>query len=129
MLISPELSFRGLPTRAAATYPAVQRDISILILVGCPDNKEKDRKAMKMLEEAQRIYGLFKSAHLEPTGDDKIDKQTLFFGRLDTSLQGTKLLDPKFNVQTLIAAFVDRRLVKSDESKNWAWRERKLPYE
>ena len=83
VLISPELSFRGLPTRTAIVYPAVQRDMSVLILVG-----KQDRKAT---EEARRIYGLFKSGHLEPTGDDKIDKQTLFFGKLDTSLQGTKL--------------------------------------
>ena len=121
VLISPELSFRGLPTRIAITYPAVQSDISVLILVG-----KLDRKA---LQEATRINGLFKSAHLEPTGDDKIDRQTLFFGKLDTSLQGTKLLDPKFNVQGLIADFIYRRLVKSDESKEWTWRQRKFPHE
>jgi len=121
VLISPELSFRGLPTRNAATYPAVQRDIALLILVG-----QQDRRA---LEESKRIHGLFRNAHPEPTGDDKLDKQTLFFGKLDTRLQGTKLLDPKFNVQGLIAEFVDRRLVKSDESKEWTWRERKVPHE
>jgi pimeloyl-ACP methyl ester carboxylesterase len=121
VLISPELSFRGLPIREAATYPPVQHDIAILILVG-----KRDRKAAA---EAGRIYGLFKSSHPEPTGEDKIEKQTLFFGKLDTSLEGTKLLDAKFNVQGLIADFVERRLVKSDESKQWGWKERKYPYE
>ena len=121
VLISPELTFRGLPIREAATHPVVQHDIALLILVGKQDHKA--------LQEAMRIHGLFKSSHPKPAGDDKIDKQTLFFGGLDTSLQGTKLLDPKFNVQGLIADFVDRRLVKSDESKEWTWKERKFPYE
>jgi pimeloyl-ACP methyl ester carboxylesterase len=121
VLISPELTFRGLPVRDAAAYPAVQQDIAMLILVGKQDHKAA--------EEAKRIYGLFKSSHPEPTGDDKGDKQTLFFVKLDTSLQGTKLLDPKFNVQGFIADFIDRRLVKSDESRDWTWKERKFPYE
>jgi alpha-beta hydrolase superfamily lysophospholipase len=120
VLISPELSFHGLPTRPAAVYPAVQSDISVLILVGRQDHKA--------LQEATRIHGLFRSAHPEPTGDNKLDKQTLFFGKLDTKLQGTKLLDPKFNLQGIIADFIFRRLVKSDESREWPWRERKFPH-
>ena len=38
------------------------------------------------------------------------------------------LLDPKFNVSALIADFIYRRLVKSEESREWTWRERKLPH-
>ena len=121
VLISPEWSLPGLPLAQAARNPAVQRDIAMLILVG-----KEDAKAM---DEAKRVYGLFENSHLEPTGDDKIDKQTLFFGKLATSLQGTKLLDPKFNVQGLIADFVYRRLVKSEESRDWTWKERKFPHE
>ena len=119
VLISPEWSFRGLPIQAAATYPEVQSDIAMLILVG-----KQDPKA---LEEAKRIYGLFKTYHPEPAGDNKIDKKTLFFGKLDTKLQGTKLLDPKFNVQAIIADFIYRRLVKSEESREWTWQEQKFP--
>jgi pimeloyl-ACP methyl ester carboxylesterase len=121
VLISPELSFRGLPVRKAASYPPVQHDISIMILVG-----KQDAKA---LAEARRINGIFAKSHPEPTGDDKLDKQTLFLGELDTSLQGTKLLDPKFKLPEVIADFIDRRLVKSDAAKEWTWRERKFPYE
>ena len=121
VLISPELSFRGLPIRKAVAYPPVQRDISILILVG-----KADAKAMG---EAKRIYSMFEKSHPEPAGDNKLDKQTLLFWGFDTSLQGTKLLDPKFDVQGLIADFVNRRLVKSDAAKEWTWRERKFPYE
>ncbi len=121
VLISPKWKFTGLPLTAAISNPAVQKDISMLILVG-----KQDPRAMA---EATRIHGIFARSHPEPEGDDKIDKQTLFLGRLDTSLQGTKLLDPKFNVQGLIADFVYRRLTKSDESKEWVWKQRKFPHQ
>jgi hypothetical protein len=121
VLISPERSFRGLPVKAAAAYPAVQQDIALLILVG-----KKDAKAF---EEGKRIHGLFERSHPEPAGGDKIDRKTLWFGKFDTSLQGTKLLDPKFNVPSIIADFILRRLEKSEESKEWAWRERRVPHE
>jgi pimeloyl-ACP methyl ester carboxylesterase len=120
VLISPEPSFRGLPIRAATTNPVIQRDIAMLILVG---NKEA-----KAFGDARRICGFFERFHPEPTGDDKNDKKTLFFVKLDTSLQGTKLLDPKFNVPDLITDFLYRRLTKSPESKTWTWQERKVPY-
>lgn len=121
VLISPKWRFTGLPLNAAVAVPAVQHDIALLILVG-----KQDPRA---LAEAVRIHDIFSRAHPEPTGDDKTDRQTLFLGRLDTSLQGTKLLDPKFNVQGLIADFVYRRLMKSDESKEWGWKLRKFPHE
>jgi pimeloyl-ACP methyl ester carboxylesterase len=120
VLISPEPSFRGLPIRAATAYPAVQRDMAMLILVG-----KQDGKALK---EAKGIHDIFEKYHPEPTGDNKIDKKTLFFGKLDTSLQGTMLLDPKFNVSAIIADFIYRRLVKSEESKEWTWKDRKVPH-
>jgi pimeloyl-ACP methyl ester carboxylesterase len=121
VLISPELSFRGLPVRKAAAFPPVQRDISIMILVGAENSKA--------LTEAKRIHGIFKQSHPEPTGEDKLDRQTLLLGELDTSLQGTKLLDPKFKLPAVIADFINRRLVKSEAAKDWTWRERKFPYE
>ena len=140
VLISPEQSFRGLPTRAATAYPAVQRDIAVLILVGKQDSKA--------LEEAKRIHGIFERHHPEPTGDDKADKKTLWFLLVDTNLQGTKLLDPKLGprielyahakgvkkddpkitVHDLIADFINRRLVKSEESKAWTWKDLKVPH-
>ncbi|NLF07399.1 MAG: alpha/beta hydrolase [Pirellulaceae bacterium] len=121
VLISPEWSFRGLPLRRAAGNEIVQSNISMLILVG-----KRDGKAMS---QAKRIHGIFERFHPEPTGDDKLDRQTLFLGGLDTSLQGTKLLDPRFNVAGIIADFVDRRLQKSSESREWTWKERKFPHQ
>ena len=74
--------------RDATAYPAVQRDISMMILVG--------KQNAKAMEEAKRIHGIFEKFHPEPTGDDKNDKKTLFWMiKLDTKLQGTKLLDPE----------------------------------
>ena len=125
VLISPELSFRGLPTRQPTAYPAVQGDIAIMVLVGKQDNKA--------LEEAKRIHAIFERFHPEPSGEtmtdeEKADVTTLFFFQYDTSLQGTKLLDPKFNIAETIASFVYLRLVKSPESRQWVWRERKVPH-
>jgi len=119
VLISPEWSFRGLPVSRALRHPAVQREISMLILVG-----KQDPKA---LSEAKRIYSMLERFHPIPEGDDKVEKQTLFFGGFDTSLQGTKLLDPKFNVSGLIVEFIRRRLINSEEAKRWNWQERKTP--
>jgi pimeloyl-ACP methyl ester carboxylesterase len=118
VLISPEHVFHGLPIRALSAQ--VIPDVAVLILVGKQDSKAQ--------EEAKRIHGMFERYHPEPTGDNKTDRKTLFFGKLDTSLQGTKLLDPKFNVSALIADFIYRRLVKSEESRDWSWRERKVPH-
>ena len=106
---------------SALKHPTVQRDISVLILVGKQDGKAT--------EEAKSVYNLLVKYHPEPTGEKKGDRRTLLFEKLDTSLQGTDLLDPKFKVQNTIADFLQRRLVKSDESKNWVWRERKQPYQ
>jgi alpha-beta hydrolase superfamily lysophospholipase len=121
VLISPKWQVPGLPLNRATKDPAVQADISMLLLVG-----KKDAKART---EAKRIYGMFERWHPEPTGDNKTDKQTLFLGEFDTNLQGTKLLDPGFNVQGLIIDFVNRRLIKSDAAREWTWKERKYPTE
>ena len=121
VLISPEWMFRGLPLRRAVSNDVVRSDIAMLILAG-----KRDDRAMA---EAKRIHGIFERSHPVPTGDDRLDKQTLFLGGLDTSLQGTKLLDPKFNVAGIIADFVYRRLQKSDESHEWTWEERKFPHQ
>ncbi len=120
VLISPELTFRGLSIRNATAYPAVQKDISVLILAGRNDGKA--------WEEAKRIHGIFERFHPEPTGDDKLDRKTLFIVGFPTSLQGAKLLDPKLNMPALIGEFITRRLVKSKESREWTWQERSVPH-
>jgi pimeloyl-ACP methyl ester carboxylesterase len=121
VLISPEWSFKNLHVRQALVAPRVQRDIAVLILVG-------DQEA-KAVNQAKRVYDVFERFHPEPVGTDRIDRKTLFFIRLDTSLQGTKLLDPNLNVPEIITDFLQRRLIKSEESLDWVWKERKHPYE
>ncbi len=122
VLLSPKTTFPGLPIWSAMANPVVRHDISVLILVGKQDPRS--------LEEARRLDGIFQRYHPEPIGHDQAARKTLFFGKFDTSLQGTKLLDPKFkfNIPALIGEFVDRRLIHSDASKDWVWRERKSPY-
>ncbi len=141
VLLSPEPSSHGLPLKAASANPVLQRDVAMMILVG-----KENSKALKC---ANQIYGLFERSHVELIGDEKIDKCNLFFLRVNTSLQGTKLLEPnmgvgielytraegakkfdsKVTVQELIADFIHRRLEKSEESRDWSWRERKVPHE
>ena len=121
VLLSPERTFHAMSVVPALKHPAVQRDISVLILVGKQDGKA--------VEEVKPIYNLLAKYHPEPVGESKNDKRTLVFEKLDTSLQGTNLLDPKFKVQNTIAEFLQHRLVKSEESKSWTWRERKQPYQ
>jgi hypothetical protein len=121
VLLSPERSCHGLSVQVAARNPVVQRDIAMLILVGKQENKS--------MEAAKQIHGLFKGFHPEPTGENKNDRKTLFLGPLDTSLQGTNLLDPKFGVAEIIGDFIERRLVKSKESEEWKWAERKRPHQ
>jgi pimeloyl-ACP methyl ester carboxylesterase len=119
-LISPKWSVSGLTLQRAVRNPQVQRNLALLILVG-----KQDAKAMK---EAKRLYGYFEPFHPEPTGPDHLDKKTLFFGGLDTRLQGTDLLDSKFGVSDVLIDFIARRLMKSEESKEWVWKERKIPH-
>ena len=141
VLLSPEPTSHGLPLKAASANSVVQHDIAMMILVG--------KQNPKALERANRIYGLFEKSHVELIGDTKIDKCNLFFLRVDTSLQGTKLLEPNMGVRIelytrkdgakkfdprvtaaeLIADFIHRRLERSEESRDWVWKERKVPHE
>ena len=119
VLLSPETACRGLPIRAATVRNIP--DVAMLLLVG-----KKDSKAFK---DAERFHGMVERDHPEPpTGDDKLDKQTLFFGKLDTSVQGAKLLEPNLNVPAIISDFFQRRLVKNPAAKEWGWRARQVPY-
>jgi hypothetical protein len=89
------------------------------------------------LQEARHLYHAFEKFHPEPASDDAQtvrEKRTLWLIPLDTKLQDTKLLDPQLSgpnapsVPDHIVAFLYNRLVKSDESKDWTWKERKYPH-
>lgn len=109
VLLSPPASFRGLDVRTPLANPAVRSQLSVLILVG------KLRK--RDLDDAERLYNMFKPYHPDPPKEELAEKQDLFFLKLDTELQGAKMLgkpglrpDPK----VMIAQFIELRLVKQD---------------
>jgi hypothetical protein len=122
VLISPETSFKGISIRHSVQNPTVRNDISILILVGKGDGKA--------LSEAKRVYSIFERDHPKPDPEKKAEQQTLFFTPLETTLQGTKLLAEKnLKADEIISAFLNLRLIKNDQAKNWMWKERKLPHQ
>ena len=123
-LISPVTNVVGLkPTTAQVMrMPEVCRDLSVMIAVG---NKNKER-----LKEAEQLRSQFVKAR--PLADnDKPESITVyFFAKLDTQLQGTKLLaEPSLKVPEKVVAFLKVRLVTNPDAKEWVWKERKLPHE
>ncbi|MGW8256085.1 MAG: hypothetical protein ACWGMZ_01225, partial [Thermoguttaceae bacterium] len=122
VLMSPEISFKGISTAQLVKNPYVRKDISVLIIAG-----KKDARA---LDEAKRVYAIFERDHPRPDPDKKAELQTLFLNLPDTKLQGTNMLAQKnLYVADIIAAFIDLRLEKSEPSKRWKWMERKLPHQ
>jgi hypothetical protein len=85
------------------------------------------------LQEARHLYHAFERFHPAPSNDPQVDreKRTLWLLPLNTKLQDTKLLDPQLcqpSVPDYIADFLYYRLLKSDEAKDWTWKERKYPH-
>jgi len=100
----------------------VLSQLSILILVG----KQKS----SAVGEAQRLHAAFQRFHRDPA---KPEDRDLFYRKIETSLQGTKMLGVKGLkveglaadvkgpvVDLLIAEFINLRLVK----QNYPWRDR-----
>jgi pimeloyl-ACP methyl ester carboxylesterase len=112
VLISPDWTFKNLNFAAVFTHPQVCRDVSVLILVGADK-----RKAVR---DAERINGMFERTHSDP---EKPAGKDLFYIDLPTSLQGTKLVNEKFQVDKVIAQFIQRRLV----SQSFPWQDRRTP--
>jgi pimeloyl-ACP methyl ester carboxylesterase len=111
VLISPVWSFRGLQLKQAMADPNVRGGLSVLIVVG----KEKSRDAA----DANRLYSTFKRYH--PDADaEKVADRSLFFIGLETSLQGTKILDENLRLNEMIAQFIQVRLVE----QSFPWKER-----
>ena len=112
VLISPQWSIRGLQLKPALAHPRVRRDLSVMIVVG----KERSRS----VRDARRLYSALKRYHRDPP-PGKPDQRDLFYAPLETSLQGTKMLDVKgLNLAWYIAQFIDRRLVK----QSFPWKDR-----
>ena len=121
VLISPELNDRRLKLMPTLADQNVQKQISILLLVG----KESPQK----LKDAKSIFDKLARFHPLPEEAKRKAKQTLYYGALDTNLQGTKMFTlPSLNVPGLIEDFITRRLDGPD-AKSYQWKRlRKDPY-
>ena len=116
VLISPVLSMKYFKLGQVLSFQPVMRNLSVLILVGRQDSKS--------LRDATRLHSTFKKFHPDVPADERAERQDLFFGRLDTSLQAGKLLGAKgLGVEKLVGDFIALRLV--NKAKDYAWKERK----
>ena len=108
ILISPPYSFKGLSMAPATKHQYVRRELAIFLIVGKGDDKS--------LKDATRIHGMLAKFH--------VDKEDLLIGGLDTSLQGTKLLnEATLNLAAHIVEFIQTQVV----SKPIPWQQRKNP--
>jgi pimeloyl-ACP methyl ester carboxylesterase len=120
VLVSPDLSVKGLSARDALADVNVRANLSILLIYG-----EKNSKAAR---DAKLVYGAFERYHAKPPTDEKeaAETQDLFKVTQETALQGAKLLNEsnfKANLNSMIGKFIDLRLVQ----KSTAWSMRKNP--
>jgi pimeloyl-ACP methyl ester carboxylesterase len=115
ILLSPEVSFKGLPL--TPLHEDLRKNLPVLILVGRDDSKSYG--------DAERVSKIFKR-----TPPKKPEDTTYFFNTLNTKLQGTHLLEPKtLNTDKMISQFLQLRLVQSEDAKNWTWKKLKKPHE
>lgn len=121
VMISPEFAVPGLNTRRAMTSPEVSGGIAMMILVGKGNSK--------FLADAERFHSFFTKSHPSAATDDK-ESRTLWYGALDTSLEGAKLLDEtSLNVQKYVGQFLYYRMIKNPDVKKLVWKMRKVPHE
>ncbi|HID78003.1 MAG TPA: alpha/beta fold hydrolase [Planctomycetaceae bacterium] len=113
VLLSPPWSFKGLPISVVTNHPAIQKLISILVIVGRNDSKS--------LADAQRLRKLLERFRPEGRGEAGGSK-TLFFVDPPTRLQGARLLGVRgLNLEAIIGRFIELQLVQRD----FAWRQRR----
>jgi pimeloyl-ACP methyl ester carboxylesterase len=116
VLVSPEWTFKGLAINRAMQDPAVQSELSFLIIAG--------KNNAKSMEQAKRLHKQLERFHPLPPEDERKAKQDLFLDTPKNSLQGTKLLNEKTaKLDEHIAQFIQLRLVE----QRYPWSERKNP--
>jgi dienelactone hydrolase len=110
--IPPALSI----IKGLGTYTALKSDLPMLILVG-----KEDHKAIK---DADQIYKLIKPLHAD--SQDENQKQTFYYVRLPTKLQGAELFTDaarELKVNEIIANFLRSCVVEPA----YLWRPRRMP--
>lgn len=114
-LISPEWGYKGLRIGEAVVEPDIQNELSIFIVAG--------RRNNKFHSEARRLYNNF-AKHHDVSASQPSETQTLFFQQPATTLQSLQLLnEPSIDVETMIAEFVELRLI----NPAYTWQLRKPP--
>ena len=116
LLISPEMTVKGVSMAQAIDDARLQGNLSIMLMVG-----QKDRKALEATEKLENKLARF---HPEPAEGESKDKKTLYVVKLDTTLQGAKLVNQtELKADRIIAGFIDLRLV----DQSFPWSERRRP--
>lgn len=124
VLLSPQRNFRGYTMMQALRAPTIQRGINFQLIVG-----ENDRKA---LQDAEAIHNILSVGRPDPKDPEEIVKyKNLFFDKVDTAFQGTKLLTRDFKIEPRIAKFIELRVVNQDTFLNFdlEWKERENPFD
>ena len=116
VLISPEWSSRGLQMKPATTSNAFRSILSMMILVG-----EEDKKSRQCADRLAKIIERF-----NPNAkSEELQTKSFFYLKLDTSLQGMKMLDEaSLQVPQRIAKFIELRLI----NQPFQWKERKKAF-
>jgi hypothetical protein len=100
----------------------VRSRIAVMIVVG-------KRNSASEVADARRLHAIFDRFHLDPP-DKKVENATVLLGRLDTELQGTKLLGNNLGIEKRIAMFLGYRMIRSDIAQTLTWSEhKKNPYQ
>lgn len=118
VLLSPTWSYRGLQIRDALALAPIRNRLAVLLLVGKGSSRDT--------AEAKRLYSSLqrerpKLDHMDR--EERAAKQDVFYGALNTSLQGTKMLEDKnlkSKIMSFIGIFIKRRLVDQD----FEWKDR-----
>jgi len=116
VLISPEITIKGMSMSHAIDEAKLQGNLSVMLMVGA-----KDKKA---LDAAEKIENKVARYHPEAADGDAKQKKTLYVIKLDTTLQGAKLVNqPELKSDHIISRFIDLRLVE----QSLPWSERRKP--
>ncbi len=110
ILLSPDKACEGVLVKTALQVDAVKKTIAAQFIVG--------RKDTRTYKDVRRLYGTFEGYRSKNTS------KNLYIEALDTSLQGTRMLEVKtLLVPERINAFI-KKLV-DEEAAEHAWEERR----
>lgn len=127
VLLSPEWVFKGLPSKTPIDFPAVRSEVALLILVGA-DGSRNVRDA-EQIHKILEPYHRFDDAGLN--AKQKLARTTLFLGKLDTALQGSKILEARqlrTPPEAHIIRFIELRLIEAPEAVAWKWKALSRPH-